>query len=273
MKKIKLITLLISILFFTGCNKDKKIECSYNDKNNPNIDYNYILEFDKSSNFLKKIELSLKKHFSSETDLNNYLNTLNNNDICNYIIDNNYSDIRNLIICNSEKNLNILEINIQYNYDKFTSEQKNNFLGNLTFAEFKKKYKTNSDETVCEFDSNQKLQPLLYQDNIINAVEDANKVSVEQSVTAIIESAQNYMIMYMLDSYGVWNDSIIFACDGQTCSANINDEKVDLEFSGMVPTSGEIVLDQNGNAEIKDAIILKGYTCILDNNSNVQCTK
>lgn len=291
MKKNKLMSLLLIILFLTGCSNNKKIECSYYEElSSKKIIYDYILNFDSSGKILKNIELSLEMSFNNLEELNKFISD-NQNNACKFIMSENFFNMNDLVSCESKKNGNNLVLSIKYKYEEMSKEQKDNLFSDITYDEFKANYETNNfSQDICTFDSNKKIEPVLYNDGIgkivnkssnssadnsnvsdNNSANDISKV-INSSANGILMSAETFVVTYMLEHDGEMLTDITFTCDGQMCSTDINGIKEKLDFKGTIPTSGSIYINSNGEASIKEKLIINGFTCAM-NNDNVSCKK
>lgn len=290
MKKWILMLLLI-ILFLTGCSNNKKIECSYYEEfaEKKNI-YNYNFTFDSSGKILQTIELSLEIIFDNQEELSKFMND-NQNNACEFILKENALNMNDLVNCEFEKNGNNLILSIKYKYEEMSIEQKENLFFDITYDEFKTNYETNNfSQDICTFDSNKKIEPVLYNDGIgkiVNKFSDSsadnpnvsdnnseNDISkiISSSANGILMSAETFAVTYMLEHAGEMLTDITFTCDGQMCSTNINGIKEKLDFKGTIPTSGSIYINSNGEASIKENLIINGFTCAM-NSDNVSCKK
>ena len=274
MKKVSYISLLLVSLIFTGCSKGKKIECSYYDEvMNQKMTYDYILNFDNSGNKLKTVGISLDFNFNDRQELNEFIG---GNDInaCTFIIEIMDFDANGLVNCESKISDNNLIVTMKYQYNKLKEEQKKNLFFDMTYSEFKKQYENNnSEEYVCVFDSDKKPNLGLNSNGLDNALDNTSKSSTETVVYRLIKAAENYVMTYMLDNYGDWSGGITFVCDGNSCTANIDGNEITLNYNGIIPTSGEIYIDDIGDVTIKESLIINGYTCSMTDSYKVECVK
>ena len=133
-KMKKKLLLVIAVLFLvTGCNKYKKLECSYSDKNNNmsvNMTQKYYFSKDKKN--VKKVNIVIKYSFSE-----NYVSSLKKNNI----------DIKDVIntdsICESYKSNDDSKCKIDIKDNGITIDINNTYSGKKSITgdyKFYKKY-------------------------------------------------------------------------------------------------------------------------------------
>ncbi len=277
MKKIKLLNFLLVGLCLTGCGKGKKIECAYYEQDsNFKMSYDYTFNYDKSGNTLKTLELITSVEFDNKEDLDKFVGQANNN-ICAYF--KKTSNITNNVKCKSKEQDNKISITLVYDYAKLTDNEKDN-LFDYTYDEFKKLYESNNyEQDICVFNSNKKIEPVLKNNGALGKLNNAKKSAAEDAAYGILKAAEIALMEYMLDNNGEAipvndpNVGVIFVCSAEKCSYIPNGkEPISLNFKGTMPTSGEILLDKEGNASIRKPLVINGYKCTM-NNDKVECNK
>ena len=79
---------------------------------------------------------------------------------------------------------------------------------------------------------------------VSNVIDSAKKASFKESVNGIIDSTTNYISEYILEHNSeLTNYPVTFVCDGSICKTA--DNKI-LLFSGTVPKSGNIIINEGG---------------------------
>lgn len=278
MKKMKILSFLLIGLCLTGCGKGKKVECAYYEQSSDSkMIYDYTFNYDKSGENLEKLEMITTLEFSNKDALNKFVNQAND-DICNY-----FSQTANMFDnakCKSKKEDNKISVTLTYDYAKLTDEEKDNLFGNFTYNEIKELYESNNyEQDICVFDSDKKMDPVLKSDGPLGTLNDAKKSAAEDGAYGVIKSAESAMATYMLDNNGETipvNDpsiGIVFVCRDGKCSYTPNGkETIYLNFKGISPTDGEILIDSNLVVSIRKPLVINGYKCTM-NNDLIECNK
>ena len=272
MKKLflNIILIITSCLIITGCTNNKKIECAtYENINNEIVNkatYNYYLDFDKTGNKLIKFTIISTLEFKSKEILEEQTKNVN---FCEE-----YIEKKDAIKCNTTTENNTITLNIEYDYDKLTKEEKEKLSYEnleLTFDAIKDFYESKKyEQNFCKFKSKQKIEPLLIQQNTIDQINSSQKSLAETSTNGILMTAQAYFMTYMLENNGNIPGELTFICDGNSCHADINSQTIKLDIKGIIPTSGQIQLNNDGTTSITSPLIINGYSCI-SNNNNISC--
>lgn len=279
MKKIKILSFVLVGLCLTGCTNGKKVECAYYEQSDDlKITNYYTLNYDKNGDILKTLELVMDLDFSDKNALNEFVGQADN-DVCAFIKKDLSNDVNNNIKCKSKEVDNKISITLTYNYSKLSDSEKQKLFANLTYDELKKLYESNNfEQDMCSFDSDKKITPSLNNNGIFEAINSSQVDLAEDSANAILKSAEMAEAEYMLENLGEMipaNDSngVEFICNGEKCLYIPNGkDSIVLDFKGVVPTSGKILLDKNGNATIKTPLIINGYKCKMSSN-RVECHK
>lgn len=278
MKRIKILSFLLIGLCLTGCSKEKKVECAYYEQSEDfKIIYDYTINYDKSGEILKNLEMISTLEFSNKDALNEFVEQADD-DICNY-----FSQTVNMFDnakCKSKKEDNKISVTLTYDYAKLTDEEKENLFGNLTYNEVKKSCESsNYEQDICVFDSDKKMDPVLKGDGPLGTLNDAKKSAAEDGAYGVVKSAEAAIATYMLDNNGEMipaNDpriGIVFVCHDGKCSYTPNGkETIYLDFKGTSPTDGEILIDNNWVVSIKKPLVINGYKCTM-NNDLIECNK
>lgn len=129
----------------------------------------------------------------------------------------------------------------------------------------------------CEND--RKKDPVFIDETPLEDLNDAKKGEAEAGAKAILQSVEMTLANYMLDNNGETipvNDpsvGVVFVCNDGKCSYTPNGkETIFLEFRGVNPTDGEILLDNNFSTYIKKPLVINGYKCTMS-NAEVECNK
>lgn len=125
-----------------------------------------------------------------------------------------------------------------------------------------------------------KMEPVLPDDMPLENLNDSKKSEAEVGAKAILQSAEMALANYMLDNNGEIipindpNAGVVFVCNDGKCSYTPNgEETIFLEFRGVNPTAGEVLLDiKNWEASIKEPLVINGYKCTMSNDE-VECNK
>ena len=104
-------------------------------------------------------------------------------------------------------------------------------------------------------------------------IEYNRKENATQSAIAAIEAGKKFATETMLSNPEGLNTSRTFICNGKTCSATINGQKVKLVIQGLVPSSGRITVDTNGDARITEDLVIDEFICKQIKNQEVTCEK
>lgn len=271
MRKNILFTLLL-ILFITGCANEKKIHCSfYEQEDNQKISYDYILKFDETGETLKTIKLKSIYELGDDIQLDEYIETIDS--LCNNFKN---EELSNFIKCETIQKDESIEMTIEYDFEKLSDEQKEQMLSSsesITFDSFKEMYENSGvDQKMCSFNSNEKLDPVLFKGGTLSNLSNSQVSAAENSASGILKTAETYIATYMLENKGNFPSELVFECDGNTCSTKIDGKTDFLDFKGTIPTSGSIYISSTGTASIKDELIINGYKCTMV-DSKVQCQK
>lgn len=104
---------------------------------------------------------------------------------------------------------------------------------------------------------------------VLNILNRARRSSAADSAYGILKSAETDAMQYMLDNNGnaLAADTTYVCNSTDGCVATLgtgSDAKTrTLDFKGTKPTSGNVVLDSQGNATIDSAnpLVINGFTC------------
>ena len=111
---------------------------------------------------------------------------------------------------------------------------------------------------------------------VIKILNSARQSAAEDSAYGIIKAAESYVATYMMEHQGDWisTGSVDFDCSSDGCKATkVGDESdVVLDFKGTKPSSGTISLNSNGEASIKDKLVINGFNC-TSSAGKVTCEK
>lgn len=271
MKNSKLIIIVIAVLIFTGCGKDKKLECAYYEQNDDlKTTYDYVLKFDSNKENLSNLEITIEVEANSEEILEEFMAT---NNICDKFIDSKGLMENDYIKCETKEDSKKLSVIVTYDYSKLTKLEKSKLFGSLTFDEAKQQYENNNyEKNMCMFDSNKKIDPVLKKGGAIGNLNLVQKNAAIDTTNSILMAAESYIISYMLENGGAWDGNITFVCDGNGCFADIAGVSVKLNYRGMIPTSGELYLTADGNVIIKKELIINGYICTMASTGDIECS-
>lgn len=272
MRNLRILSFIFICLFLTGCN-NKKVECAYYEKNEKQkTTYDYKFNFNNNGKVLKTLEISKLIEFDNHEDLVEYINS--NNDDCKLLLQSFNQQANEYIKCQSKNEDKKISVILTYEYDKLTTDEKNEIFGELTFDKLKDGYDNgNYKENMCVFNSNKEIIPVLNPSVTIDKINNATKVSAEDSANGLIKTAESYIVTYMLENNGDWQGGITFICDGNGCFTNVDGEEISLNYHGIKPTSGEVYLSESGEVQISKDLIINGYTCNMDINGNINCEK
>ena len=92
---------------------------------------------------------------------------------------------------------------------------------------------------------------------ILNILNNVRKNAAIDSANGIIKSAENYVTTFMLQNTGAYpQEGFIFNCENGKCSIKNNlenyniDNLTELSFKGTKPTSGTVIIDNNGDTSL-----------------------
>lgn len=268
MKKNILFMLLLTFLV-TGCNDNKKIHCAYYEESDEGkITYDYVMNYDQSGEVLKNQKLTSTITFNDSSMLDNVSGEIDS--LCD-IYQNELT--KDIISCTAKQKGESIELALEYNYEKMTEEQKENMADmNISYEEFIQNYEESDLEGVCLFDSNKKLESVKLDGGIFSILSNSKKFAAEDSTYGVLKAAETYVVTYMLENFGNFPGTLVFKCDGNACSTKLNGNTEVLDIKGTVPTGGSISVSENGEASIKDALIINDYECTMSDDG-VICQK
>lgn len=104
---------------------------------------------------------------------------------------------------------------------------------------------------------------------ILNILNRARRSAAADSAYGILKAAETDAMQYMLDNNGNSLGTYTYTCTSAGCtgpSVGQDSEGKDipgrtLDFKGTKPTSGTVVLDDQGNATIGTALQINGFSC------------
>ena len=268
MKKIIMLGLVLTFLV-TGCNDKKIVHCAYYEKlDDSKITYDYLLTYDKNGEKIKTMTITNLFSFSNKSE--------KNMDKANSICDKYKLEVEDLVKCVVKQKDNDVEVTVEIDVESLSKEQLKKIMDfnlDLSYEELKSDYESQGyQQKFCVFDSKEKLEPVLYELNNSNDLSDVKPSLSKESIYGILNAAENFYMTYMLENMGDIPGEVDFVCDGKKCATEINGKIKELEFRGTVPTSGSIYLSYDGEASIKDYLVINGYTCAM-NNDDVVCEK
>ena len=118
---------------------------------------------------------------------------------------------------------------------------------------------------------------------VIKILNQARRSAAEDSAYGILKAAESYVATYMLDNQGDWMGDVDFVCSSSKgCVATVQVPKADnpsekeskeitLDFKGTKPTAGTVNLSSQGEATIKSALTINGFTC-TQSGDKVSCS-
>lgn len=271
MKKTIVLGLLLTFLL-TGCNNNKKVHCAfYEEDDGTKITYDYLITYDKTGEIMKTMKFKTAISFEDSSELNGISGQVNS--LCDIY---ETEDFEDSVKCKAKQKDNSVEVTIELMFDKLSEEQKESFMGTdfeMSYEELKQNYESlGHEQKLCVFDSNEKLEPVLFDGGILGVLSDTRASVAEDSAYGILKSAETYIVTYMLENMGNTPGALTFVCDGKKCTAEVDGKTAELDFKGIVPTSGSIYLPEYGDATIKEALVINGYTCTMNDNA-VVCEK
>ena len=108
---------------------------------------------------------------------------------------------------------------------------------------------------------------------VIKILNSARQSAAEDSAYGIIKAAESYVATYMMENQGDWiSEDVDFACTADGCKGTVNTKEVTLDFKGTKPSTGTISLNSNGEASIKDKLVINGFNC-TSSAGKVTCEK
>ena len=271
MKKIMVLGLLLTFLV-TGCNNNKKVQCAfYEEGDGGKITYDYLITYDKTGEIMKNMKFTTAISFEDSSELNEISGQVDS--LCDVY---ETEDFEDSVKCKAKQKDNSVEVTIELMFEKLSDEQKESFMGTdfeMSYEELKQNYESlGHEQKLCVFNSDEKLEPVLFDGGILGALTNAKSSAAEDTSYGILKTAEAYFATYMLENMGNTPGALTFVCDGKKCTAEVDGKTVELEFKGTVPTSGSIYLLEDGHATIKEALVINGYTCTM-NDDKVICEK
>lgn len=271
MKKIMVLGLLLTFLV-TGCNNNKKVQCAfYEEGDGGKITYDYLITYDKTGEIMKTIKFTTAILFEDSSELNEISGQVDS--LCDVY---ETEDFEDSVKCKAKQKDNSVEVTIELMFEKLSDEQKESFMGTdfeMSYEELKQNYESlGHEQKLCVFDSKEKLEPVLFDGGFLGVLSDTKSSAAEEYAYNILRAAENYLVTYMLENNGNTPGALTFVCDGKKCTTEVDGKTVALEYKGIVPTSGSIYLPEYGDATIKEALVINGYTCTM-NDDIVVCEK